>query len=100
MDFKSLLDAFSNVANVIKTIADTPGVNLLPYATTVSSAVSAIQLGLKLGENVSTHITALKDTFADGVPSQDKLDALDAKIAALRAKIHAPMPAKEDGEDE
>jgi hypothetical protein len=100
MDFKSLLDAFANVASVIKTIADTPGVNLIPYASTVSSAVSAIQIGLKLGQNVSTHITALKDTFADGIPSKDKLDALDAKINELRAKLHAPLPPPEEGEPE
>lgn len=100
MDFKALLDAFGNVASVIKTIADTPGVNLIPYASTVSNAVSAIQLGLKLGENVSTQINALRDTFANGIPSQDKLDALDAKIATLRAKIHAPLPPKEEGEED
>lgn len=100
MDFKSLLDAFGNVAGVIKTIADTPGINLLPYASTVSSAVSAIQFGLKVGENVSTHIIALKDTFADGIPPQEKLDALDAKIAALRTKLHMPLPEKEEGEPE
>jgi hypothetical protein len=100
MDFKALLDAFGNVASVVKTIADTPGINLIPYASTVSSAVSAIQAGIKLGENVSTQIDALRDTFANGVPSQDKLDALDAKIAALRAKIHAPLPPKEEGEED
>ena len=100
MDFKSLLDAFGNVASVVKTIADTPGVNLLPYATTVSSAVSAIQAGIRLGENVTTQVNALRDTFANGIPPQDKLDALDAKIATLRAKIHAPLPEKEEGEED
>ena len=100
MDFKSLLDAFGNVASVVKTIADTPGVNLLPYASTVSSAVSTIQAGLKLGLDVSSHIIALKDTFANGIPSQDELTALDVKIVTLRAKIHAPLPPKEEGEED
>jgi hypothetical protein len=100
MEFKALLDAFENVAGVVKTIADTPGVNMIPYATTVSSAIGAIQVAIKLGQNVSTQVDALRDTFADGVPSQDKLDALNAKIAELRAKIHAPLPPKEEGEED
>lgn len=100
MDFKSLLDTFGNVVSVIKSIAETPGVNLIPYASTVSNAIGAIQVAVKLGQNVSSHIAALNDTFAHGIPSQDKLDALDARIATLRAKLHAPLPPKEDGEPE
>lgn len=100
MDFKSLLDTFANVAGVIKSVAETPGINLLPYVSTVSNAIGAIQVAVKLGQNVSEHITALNDTFANGIPSQDKLDALNARIALLRAKIHAPLPPKEEGEPE
>jgi hypothetical protein len=100
MDFKALLNAFDNVAGVIKTIADTPGVNLIPYASTVSSAVSAIQAAVKVGENVAPLVTALTNTFDDGIPTQDQLDALNARIAALRSKIHAPLPPKEDGEED
>lgn len=100
MEIKALLDAFENVAGVVKTIADTPGVNLIPYATTVSSAIGTIQVAVKLGRDVSTQVEALRDTFADGVPSQDKLDALDARIAELRGKIHAPLPPKEAGEED
>src|SRR4051812_14720747 len=100
MDYKALLNAFDNVAGVIKTIADTPGVNLIPYASTVSSAVSAIQAAVKIGENVAPLVTALTNTFDDGIPTQDQLDALNARIAALRTKIHAPLPPKEDGEED
>jgi hypothetical protein len=100
MNIKTLLDAFGNVASVVKTIADTPGVNMIPYATTVSNAINAIQVAIDLGQNVTTQIEALRDTFANGTPSQEKLDALDAKIAELRARIHAPLPPKEDGEED
>lgn len=98
MDFKALLDTFGNVASVIKSIAETPGINLIPYASTVSNAIGAIQAAVKLGKNVTEHITALNDTFANGIPSQGKLDELDAKIAMLRAKLHAPLPPKEEDE--
>jgi hypothetical protein len=100
MDFKAILEAFGNVAGVVKTIADTPGINLIPYASAVSDAVSAIQAGVALGVNVTTQVNALRDTFANGVPSQDKLDALDARIETLRAKIHAALPEKEEGEED
>jgi len=100
MDIHALLDAFGNVASVVKTIADTPGINMIPYASTVSSAVSAIQAGIRLGENVTTQINALRDTFANGVPTKAQLDALDARIETLRAKIHSPLPEKEEGEED
>ena len=100
MNFQSLLDAFSNVASVIKTIADTPGVNMIPYASTVSSAIDTIQLGVKLGKDVSANITALAETFTPGtIPTGDQLAALDAEIAELRAKLHAALPDKEEGEE-
>ncbi len=100
MDLQSLLAAFVNVANVVKTIADSPGVNLIPHADAVSNAITAIQAGIKIGQDVSSQITALRDTFANGVPSQDKIDALNDEIATLRAKLHAPLPDKEEGEED
>lgn len=98
VDIKGLLDAVSTALSVIKTVANTPGVNLLPYANTVAGAIDAIQFAFEKGISIAGYVVALKDTFSNGVPSQDKLDALDARIAELRAKIHAPLPPKEDGE--
>lgn len=99
-DLKSVLDAVGTALGVIKTLADTPGVNLIPFVNTVSSAVSVAQLAIGQGQNIASLITSLKDTFSGGVPTQDQLDALDARIAAARAKLHAPLPPKEDGEED
>lgn len=97
-DLKQVLDAVNTALGVIKTVAETPGVNMIPYATTISSAISALQAAYLAGQNITPYIVAIKDTFTGGVPTQDKLDALDAKIAELEAKADAPLPPKEDGE--
>ncbi len=98
-NIKDILDAIDSAMSVVKTVADTPGVNLIPYVSTVSSAIGALHAAYTVGKNIEPYITAIKDTFSgDGLPSQDKLDALDARIAELEAKVQAPLPAKEDGE--
>lgn len=98
-DLNSVLDAVSSALRVIKTVADTPGLNIIPYVATASSAISALQMAVSVGQNIVPYVTAIRDTFSgDGVPSQAQLDSLDAKIAELEAKIQAPLPPKEDGE--
>ena len=99
-DLKQVLDAVSTALGVIKTVAETPGVNMIPYATTISSAISALQAAYSLGKNIEPYISAIKETFSGGVPSQGALDALDAKIVDLEAQADAPLPPKEAGEDE
>lgn len=100
MDLKSILGAVSAALGVIKTVAKTPGINLLPYVSTVTGAIDTIEFAIDKGKNIADYVADFTATFSDGVPSQDKLDALDAKTAALRAKLHAPLPPKEEGEDE
>lgn len=97
-DVRSVLDAISSALSVVQTVANTPGVNMIPYVSTVSGAISALQFAYKAGINITDHVAAIKDTFEDGVPTQEQLDALDTKIAELRAELHAPLPEKEDGE--
>lgn len=100
-DLQKILSALNSALAVVKTVAETPGVNLLPYASTVSSAISAIQAGVSAGANVMPFVEALAATFTqDKVPTEAELKALDDKIDELRAKLHAPMPPKEDGEDD
>ena len=99
-DFKSLLTAVTTALGAISAAGNIPGVNLIPYVSTVASVAGLLQFALEKGINVAADIAALKDTFSNGLPSQDKIDALDARIAILRAKLHAPLPPKEDGEDE
>lgn len=99
-DLKSLLDAVTTALNVVQTAGNLPGVNLIPYVSTIASAAGVLQFAIEKGQNVAADITAFKDTFTNGLPSQDKLDALDARIDTLRTKLHAPLPAKEEGEED
>ncbi len=99
-DLESILDAVNTALGAIKSAADLPGVNLIPYVSTISSFIGLAQLALGQGQNIANLVTDLKDTFSGGVPTQDQLDALDARIAAARAKLHAPLPPKEDGEQD
>lgn len=98
---KEVLDAVNTALGVIKTVAETPGINMIPYVNTISGAISALQTAYSVGQNIIPYVIAIKDTFSgEGLPSQDKLDALDAKIAELEAKVQAPLPPKEDGEED
>ncbi len=97
-DFSKLLDAVMTALNVINTAGNMPGANLIPYVSTIASAAGFLQLAISKGRNVAADIAAFRDTFANGLPSQDKLDALDARIAAARTKLHLPLPSPEEGE--
>jgi hypothetical protein len=94
-----VLDAINGALSVIKAVANTPGLNVIPYAATISSAISAIQAAESLGMNILPYITAIKDTFSPGnTPSAADVAALDAKIAELEIEVAAALPPKEDGE--
>lgn len=101
-DLKDVLSTIDSALSVVKGIADTPGINLIPYVSTISSAISALHTAYTVGQDIVPYITAIKDTFTPGAPapSMDDLTALNAKIAALEAKVQAPLPPKEDGEPE
>lgn len=96
---QDVLEAIDKAMSVVKTVADTPGVNLLPYVSTLSGVIGTIHAAYSAGKNIEPFIHALSDTFTKpGVPSEADMAALDAKIAELEAKIDAPLPPKEDGE--
>jgi hypothetical protein len=100
-DLQALFGAINAGLNTIKTIAAMPGVNMIPYANTIAGGISVLQLAIEAGQNIAPYVVAFTETFSgDAPPSQDQLDALDAKIAELEAKLDAPMPPKEDGEPE
>jgi hypothetical protein len=99
MDFSAILGAVKTAADVVKRAAETPGINLLPYASTVASVIGVLQAAISAGEDVAPFVARIKKTFdTDELPSADDLSALDAEIAVLEAKIQAPLPPKEDGE--
>jgi hypothetical protein len=95
---QQVLDTVNGVLNTLKEIASLPGVNMLPYVNTVSGAISALQAAAAIGVNIAPYLTALKDTFSGGTPTQAEMDALDAKIASLEALVDAPLPDKDPAE--
>lgn len=100
-DLQKLIEAINAGLRVVKQVAELPGVNVIPYATTLSSAIGAVQMAVEAGKEIMPYVTAIKDTFSgDTPPTQEQLDALDAKIAALRTDLHAPLPPKEAGEED
>lgn len=100
MDIKGLLSAVGTALGVIKGVANTPGINLLPYVGTVSSVIDVAQIALKQGQNIADLVASLKDTFDGGLPTDEQVAALNADIAAARAKLHAPLPPREEGEED
>ena len=100
MDLEKVLETIDRALGVVKTVADTPGVNLIPYVSTVSSAIGAVHVAYTAGKNITPYIKAISDTFASSKPpTEDQLADLDAKIFALESAIDAPLPPKEEGED-
>lgn len=98
MSITSVLSAVGTALNVIGGLAKTPGINLLPYVSTVSSVVDVAQAALTQGQNVASLVADLQSTFAGGVPTDAQLAALDARIATARAALDAPLPPAEPGE--
>jgi hypothetical protein len=99
MDFRALLDSVTSALTMVQTIGATPGVNLIPYVSTIVSAAGVLKFGIEAGKNVADDIAAFKAAF-DHQPTPEELAALDARIAALRTELHAPMPAKDADEPE
>jgi len=101
MDWEKALDAVNQALTVIKTIADTPGVNMLPYVSTLSGAIGAIQAAASVGKNILPYVEAIKDTFdKDHPPTAADMAALDLKIAALEAEVYKPLGPPEEGEED
>lgn len=98
-DINSILGAVNNVLGVLNTVAATPDIDFIPYVSTAKAALSALTAAVHAGQNIAPYVAAIAKTFkADSVPTQADLDALDAKIADLEAKVDAPLPPREAGE--
>lgn len=100
MDLDKILTTVNGVLTVLKTVADTPGINLLPYAAVASTAITALQAALNAGRNIAPYVDAIAGTFGDGskVPTEAEVQALDLKIAELEADVQQPLPPAEEGE--
>ena len=99
MDWKQAFGAIRTALGAIKSVGSRPGINLLPYVSTVANAAGAIETAMDLGLKVEPYVNAIAETFRSGLPSASKLANLDAKISELHAAIQVPLPPREDGED-
>lgn len=98
-DLTQVLDTIDTVMGRIKALADIPGVNLIPYVSTLSSVIGTVHMAYNAGKNITPYIQAISDTFTKpDLPTESDMATLDAKIAELEAKIDAPLPPKEEGE--
>lgn len=93
-----VLETMDRVMLGIKAVADTPGISLIPYVSTVSGIIGTVHAAYEAGKNITPYIEAIKNTFDGKTPSEDEIATLNARIAALEAEIDAPLPPKEDGE--
>lgn len=100
MDAIKALDAIDTALQVISGIANTPGINLIPYVSTVAAVAGLASKAITIGKDVTPLLEELKSTFDGGQPPQAAMDALDAKIALARQRLLAPMPPLEPGEPE
>lgn len=100
IDWKHALEVVSNALGVISSAAAIPGVNLIPYVSTVAVAAGALNAAINAGVKIAPYVAAIKDTFSNGLPTEEKRLALDAKIAELEALVNAPLPPQEAGEPE
>lgn len=101
-DLDKVLTTVDGILTILKTVADTPGVNLLPYAAVASSAIGALKMAVSAGRDIAPYIEAIGSTFGDGskVPTLEEVQALDLKIAELEAAVQEPLPPPEEGEED
>lgn len=98
INWKQAFDAVQMALGVIAGASAIPGVNMIPYIGVVSTAAAAIKAGLNAGVNVAPYVKDFIDTFKDGLPSQEQIDALHDRIKVLEAEVDAPLPPPEPGE--
>lgn len=97
-DWKQAFDVVNQALGVISAAGATPGVNLIPYVSTIAAAAGALKAGLNAGVKIAPYVENISDTFSGGLPSEEKRAALDVKIAELEALVDAPLPPREEGE--
>lgn len=94
-----MLEAIKLAVCAVKTAAQTPGVEVAPYAETVYAAICALQAAERAGASTTPYVDAIIETFSgDGIPSTDDLSKLDAEIGVIEMEMPKPLPPKEADE--
>jgi hypothetical protein len=101
MEVKDVLGIVSTSLGVIQQIGNTPGVNLIPYVSTVSSVAGALSQLIAAEQEFEPLALKLAGTFKKDAapPTEAEIAALDADTEAELAKLRA-MPPREEGEPE
>lgn len=100
MDISKLLAGIETALGVVKQVSEIPGADLIPYVSTIKTVIGAVQAGIKLGKDVAPDVEDFIETFSGKIPTVEELAELNTRIADRQAKLHAPIPAREDGEPE
>jgi hypothetical protein len=98
--WKEAFSAINMALGVVQSLADVPGVKLIPHVDTIASAASALQAGLQAGINVAPYVEAVVSTYNGALPTAEDRDALKRKIEELESLVDAPLPPREEGEPE
>lgn len=100
IDWKRAFEVVNMALTTIASAGDIPGVNLIPYVSVVASGAKVIRAGINAGVKVAPYIEAMAESFRGGLPSLEKVAALDAKIKELAAEVYADLPPAEPDEPE
>lgn len=100
LNFKPVLDAAETALGVIADAGNIPGVDLIPYVGTVLKFVGYAKKAIEVGKVIAPDVADFVSTFSNGLPSEEKRAALDARIASNHAKIQGFTPVPEKGEEE
>lgn len=98
IDWKRAFDVINMALTTVAGAGDIPGLNLIPYVSVISSAAKALEMGINAGMKVEPYIAAIYDTFENGMPTPEKVAALDAKINEIHDLVQAALPPREEDE--
>lgn len=101
-DLLKIVSTIDDMLAVVQKVTAAPGINAIPYVGTANSVTAALRAAIAAGRNIEPFVSAISATFGPDrkVPTTDELQALNARIKELEAKVDEPLPPKEEGEED
>lgn len=99
-DFKSIVDAAETALGVIEAVGNVPGIDLIPYVGTVTKFIGYAKKAIEFGKEIGPEVADFADAWTNGLPSEEKRAALEARITSNHAEIQGFTPVAEEGEDD